>query len=447
VTRRVIVVGGGIAGVAAALDLAAAGIDTTLLERRKQLGGRATSFRDPDEGRLLDNGQHVVLGACTELLSFLEALGVSDRIAWRRAIHLRAPGGERATIAPFPLLGPLAFLPSLVTMGWLTASERLAAIRVARRLRKWDFHREAGERETFAEFLSRLEQPPRVVSRLWGPIVTSALNELPERASARASLAMLRDAFVAGPEAGRMGVPRVPLSEIFDVAARAALERAGVEVLVGTEAAGVVRANGHVRLSEGTDVRADAIVLAVPLPAVAKLLPAADLDAAGLRPALEIGVSPIVSAHFFFDPEVAIPEGELALVETTAQWVFDRHAASGRDDDRGHLAVVVSAARSLVDAPREEIEDRLLDDVRAAVPSARDRRPRRVVVVKERAATFAAVPGAEERRPPETTHLERLFLAGDACATGWPATMEGAVRSGRAAARAVRGAVSAAALS
>ncbi len=445
---RPIVLGGGLAGLAACLELARAGRAPLLLERRRTLGGRASSFPDPASGRDVDNCQHVLLGSCTELLRFYGAIGVADRIAWRDAFHLAAPGPsgalERAVLRPSGALPDRwAFLPSLLRFRLLKLGERITVARVFGRIARLSAaDLDALESESFGAWLERQRLPRRVVTRVLAPVVVSALNESIGRASARAALHVLRELLLSGRDAARLGIPRVPLGELYDAPAGRALEAAGAEVRRDVQVSAIVVEDGAVRgvVAGGARLDASEVILAVSPDAVARLLPADAIAAEpSLRALTSLRSSPIVGAHFFFEPDVALPEGELALLERTAQWIFDRHAATGRDEDRGHLAVVVSAAHALVDRARGSVEADLLEDVRAAVPSARSRSPRHVLLVKERHATFSAAPGAEPLRPGASTSVRGLFLASDACATGWPASMEGAVRAGRAAAAALLG--------
>lgn len=433
--RPIVVVGGGLAGIAAAVDLGRAGEKVILLERRRALGGRASSFWDPKEEKLVDSCQHVLLGCCHELRALLKTLGSDTQVAWRDRFVMWAPdgGGTVASLGPVSWLpAPLCFLPSFLVFPCLSWRERWAVLRgLAAAARARGVALDALEEISFEKWLSDQRQPPRAITRFWEPVIVSALNESIGRASARAALFVIQGSFLGTREDARFGVPAAPLLDLYGAVAMERLAALGVETRLGTAAVDVRRggeAGFHIALETGA-IEARGIVIATPFETWPKMLSSLGIGSP------ELEHSPIVGAHFFFGPEVAAPAGELALVERTAQWIFDRHAATGRPEDRGHLAIVVSAARALVDRPREEIEAALLADIEEAVPEARGKRPRRVVVVKERAATFSAAPGAERRRPAPATAVPGLVLAGDAVATGWPATMESAVRSGRLAAR------------
>ena len=442
----VVVVGGGLAGIAAAAELARAGHRTQLHERRRALGGRASSFRDPVEKRLVDNGQHVLLGACAELRGLMDFLGVGDRIAWRDQYHLWCPlagasEGVRATLRPAAWLpSRIRYLPSLLGLRILGFSERLAVARgLAAIARLSEAELAALDGETFEMWLRRHGQPPRAVSRFWAPVIVSALNESIDRASARAAAWIFLRGFLGSPDDVKLGIPRAPLGELFDAPSQEKLGALGVELSLGSEVEQVAVEEGRAAgaIVGGRLVPASAVILAVPWTALPRLL---GPEAMALDPQLSLAAalepSPIVSVHFFFGSEVSIEEQEIALVESRAQWIFDRFAATGREEDRGHLVIVVSAARELARLPRDRIESEMLADLRAVVPSARARAPRRTLVVTEWEATYSAAVETERRRPAAETRIGGLFLAGDACASGWPATMEGAVRAGLAAARA-----------
>lgn len=440
------VVGGGLAGIAASLTLAHAGIAVHLFERRAQLGGRVSSFRDPQSGRTVDNGQHVLLGACEALLELLTELGTAPRIRWFDGYRIACPDGargiRRASLRPFGWLPARArFLPSLLRYSLLTPAERLAVLRgMVTAASLADHELEALDAIPFTEWLQRERQPRRAISRLWEPVVVSALNETLENASARAALWVFRRGFLGRRGDSAFGVPTVPLNTWVGEPALARLHALGVTVERKRDVRAIeLGADGSLRLRfDDGEAAARALVLATSFDTYSRLLPPEVLarDPA-LVSAAAAPPSPIVSAHFFFDRDVALPEGALALVECRAQWIFDRHAATGLDNDRGHLVVVVSAARNLVDLPRESVEAFLLEDLRRAVPGLAGREPRRTLLVTEWNATFRSRPRFEGQRPHVRTAIPGLYVASDVCAVGWPPTMEGAVLAGRRAARAL----------
>lgn len=444
--RAIAVVGGGLAGLAAAWRLGGRGARVTLFEKRHALGGRAGSYHDPIENCMVDRGQHVVLGACERLLQLFGEWGVADAIAWRDQLQIAAPGDPASigTIQAWNRLpDKLQFLPALAKFKLLTFGERarlLFIFRAMERLRESELA--ALDEMTFADWLKLQNTPPRCVSRFLEPVVAAACNETPDVASARAAIFVFREAFLNGAGRARLGVPRGPLSEFYNDRVLRQFRERNIQIETGSAVESVRVENGRAVgvAVGGSFIPFDAVVAALPFdgmhgifdPRIASTIP----EIVNLT---KLESSPILSGHFFYDPDVCVAGGEIGLVERTAHWIFDRYASSGKPEDRGRLVTVVSAARALAKQPRERVEALLRADVEAAVPAARGRTPRRILLAIEWNATFSARPGTERLRPGARTALRGLFLASDACATGWPATMEGAVRAGEAAAAAANG--------
>ena len=379
--------------------------EVDLHEARPFLGGRATSFpvspADPDSERI-DNCQHVLLRCCTNLLDFYHRCGVLDKICFFDEYCFVEPGGRVSHLKP-GLLGFLRF-------GVLSAGDRFA---VARGL--WAMKRERGRPDldaiTFAAWLADHHQTERAIARFWTPVVVSALNEEPARASAAPAFQVFLEGFLGSHRSYEMGVPAVPLGELYS----AALERGlgnRVRVHLRSPLARLDPASGE----------ADYYVSAVPFERVAELAPELGLDLAPFEH------SPITGIHLWLDRE-ATPLAQAALLDRTIQWMF-------RKSER-HYQLVVSASRSLVPLARQEVIDLAWKEFREFFPAARGARLERAHVIKETRATFSAVPGLEALRPGPVTKFPNLFLAGDWTRSGWPATMEGAVRSGYLAAEAV----------
>jgi hydroxysqualene dehydroxylase len=431
---RICVVGGGLAGMAAALACADAGAEVTLVERRRRLGGATWSFRHND--LWFDNGQHVFLRCCTAYRAFLERLGVADRVRLqsRLDVPVVAPGGRTARLRRSRLLpAPVHLGRSLLTYRHLRVRDRLRLGPAALALRRVDVDTAEADQQTFGEWLTRHGQSPEAQAALWDLICRPTVN-LPVT---EASLALAATVFQTGllTEAGAadIGWASVPLGELHGDAGLRALERAGVEVLTGAPVSAVDRPPGGagftVRVA-GTQRAADAVVVAVPHTAVVDVVP--DLD--GLRGVGErLGVSPIVNVHVVYDRRVT--DLELAAgVGTDVQFVFDRTAGAGLDRGQ-YLAVSLSAADPYLDRPPDEVKAAVVAGLAELFPRARAARVVDTLVSREPAATFRGVPGSRCARPPSTTAVPGLVLAGAWTATGWPATMEGAVRSGNTAAR------------
>lgn len=406
-------VGGGLAGLTAALELADAGHDVTVLEARPTLGGAVQTLpeREGDPDPPPDNGQHIALGCCTEYLAFLERIGQSR--AYRRE-HLSLPviaeDGRVARIAP----GPLA----LLRYGHVSLGDRLAIARAARRLSRLDPNEH--DDETFADLLRRLGQSQPAIDRFWDVFVRPALNLRSEEVSAALGLFTVQTALLAERSASDVILPVEPLGAMHGEAAASALAVRSAAVRTNARAAEL--ADGAVVLAGGERVEADAIVVALPPSESARLLG---------EPEPPLEDSPIVSVHLLFDRPIL--GGELAaLLGSPAHWVFDRGALTGHRPAQGqYLTVVSSGAPELL-----ELRGRGLVETMAAELTGRLGRAELLWsrLSREPAATFAARPGTAVHRLGPRTHRPDVARAGAWTATGWPATMESAVRSGRQAA-------------
>ena len=431
---HVAVVGGGFAGLAAAVRLARGGARVTLLERRPFLGGRAYSFADPATGDVVDNGPHALMGAYTAALDFLAEIGAGSKLAFQRRLHvtLADPALGLGAVAAPALPGPLQAPAALLRYRLLAPGDRVrllvGAVRLAAR------PPDSLRHSTVAEALARVGQSAAACARFWHPLAIATLNETPEVAAAAPFAAVLRKAFFAGARAARFALARVPLSELYTIDARRAIEQAGGTVVTGAAVATLALGPDGVEalvLRDGTRVEADAVVLAVPVAALLRLVPVSLRDAHPFRPLAAVGTSPIVSVHVWLDRFVAWGGPFLGLLGGRAQWLFDCGPAAGG----GHrLASVTSGARFWDDADDDEIAAEVLADAAAVLPAMRAARVRRTLVIRERHATLSLTPAADAARPGVETPLPNLFLAGDWIQTGLPATIESAVLSGRTAA-------------
>ncbi|MBL8763840.1 MAG: FAD-dependent oxidoreductase [Phycisphaerae bacterium] len=438
--EEVIVVGGGVAGIACAVRLAAAGVRVRLIETRKKLGGRATSFRDVRSGMWLDNCQHVVLGCCTNYLDLMRRLGSIDLFRWSVEQHWVESGGRTSRIRPGLLPAPLHFAGSVLRAKFLSSRDVLALGRAARAIMCAE--RQTHESETFGTFLTRLGQSDDLVRRFWAPVVVSACNLAVERVSAAAAIQVFQEGFFAHPAAASIGLPTVPLMRLYDGAAELLASTGGcVELGCGVTRVGA----GSVMTNDGREFRADRVVCALSVERAARAIEPGLFDAdPRFAPLARFEFSPILGVHLSFDrPVLELPH--VVLVDRPTQWLF-RKSADGRD-----VHAVVSAADAWIELDEEEIARRVLQDIHACFPhkwgsehptcgSKSVNGPQLLAAraVKEKRATFALVPGVEAIRP-AATGPSGLILAGDYCATGWPATMEGATRSGYRAAEAVLG--------
>lgn len=424
----VIVVGGGIAGIAAALRLAEHGLAVTLLETRKKLGGRATSFTDVRTGLTIDNCQHVALGCCTSYLDLLARLDAADRIRWDREQYWLEPGGRQSTIRSSDLFpAPLHFGPSTLAAKFLSTADLFALARIGPAIIRAD--RTKLVNQTFSAFLASHAQPRSLIDRFWTPVVVSACNLTCDRVSAASALHVFQDGFFANPRAADIGISTVPLVDLYD-RAESALTRAGGQLRLGCS---VARLDARtVTTTSGETLDADAVICALPFERVAQVIdPALASSDPRFASIQQIDHSPILGVHCTFDrPVLATPHA--VLIEAGTQWLFRK------DDEGRQLHAVISAADDWVELSETQIADRVLADIRSYCPAASGATMLSCRPVKEKRATFAATPRVEPIRP-EATGPSGIILAGDYTRTGWPATMEGATRSGYAAAAIVLG--------
>jgi zeta-carotene desaturase len=410
---------------ACAIRLAEHHIPVTLLETRKKLGGRATSFQDVRSGRWLDNCQHVVLGCCTNYLDLLGRLGAREEIVWHREQHWIEAGGRTSTIAPGVLPAPAHFTGSFLAASFLSLGEKTQIARACSRILRVDRHAHAAE--TFEAFLKSSGQSERLIRRFWSPIVISACNLDCNRVSAAVALHVFQEGFLAHARAADIGIPGVPLLDLYEHAS-ALIEKSGGRVLLG-EGVEFVDEQGVVTTA-GQRLAAETIICAVPVERVNRVV-SADIRARDDRFTHldEITHSPILGVHLTFDRPILPNQPHAVLVDRPTQWLFRK------DTEGKYLHAVISAADAWLPLTEVQIGKKVLEDIHACIPASRGATLVSVRAVKEKLATFAPTPGIEALRP-KATGSSTIILAGDYTDTGWPATMEGATRSGYSAAAA-----------
>jgi zeta-carotene desaturase len=446
--KNVIVIGGGLAGLAAGVALAESGWRVRLFEQRPFLGGRATSYVLPD-GEHVDNCQHVTLGCCTNLDDFYRRVGAGNKIKFFDRLFFLDPQGRRGEMqagllpAPFHMLGSFARFAPLTLRDKLSIAWAMLNI-LQTNGRTWDVDQFGGI--SMLEWLRRRGQTKGAIERFWRVVLVSALDEELDKTDARYGIDVFWKAFLSNRTGYRMGVPVVPLAQLYE-GCKSAIERKGGEVNLRATARSLQIENGAVTSAQfdaGREERADAFILAVPHTAIADLLPDEILrQESAFRNLAMLKTSPITGVHLWFDRQV-MSEPFVTLLDTTTQWIFNKTAlyappnGDGANSAKGqYLQLVVSASYDLLQKSRQEIIDLCLKEVRQALPPAREANLIKATVIKETAATFSPEPGVDRWRPKQTTAINGLFLAGDWTDTGWPATMEGAVRSGYLAAEAV----------
>ena len=443
-----IVIGGGLAGLAAGVALAESGWRVRLFEQRPFLGGRATSYVLPD-GEHVDNCQHVTLGCCTNLEDFYRRIGAAGKIKFFDRLLFLDPQGRRGKMqagflpAPFHLTGSFAAFAPLSLLDKLSIARAMLDI-LQTQGNPADLQEKGGI--SMLEWLRRRGQTKRAIERFWRVVLVSALDEELDRTDARFGVDVFWKVFLSNSTGYRMGVPAVPLANLYD-GCKSEIERRGGEVVLRAPVRGLKMESGElagIRLDEGREETADAYVFAVPHAVLAELLPQSMKQSDPALSNLEkIKVAPITGVHFWFDRPV-MKEPFVTLLDTTTQWIFNKTALYGDSNGQAntaltgqYLQLVISASYDLLQKPRQEIIDLCLEEVRKALPAARNAELVKATVIKEAAATFSPEPGVDRWRPRQQTSIPRLFLAGDWTDTGWPATMEGAVRSGYLAAEAL----------
>jgi hydroxysqualene dehydroxylase len=439
-----VVVGGGFAGLALATELAAAGRQVTLLERRAFLGGRAFSFTDRTTGTTVDNGQHLMMGCYHATLTFLDRIGSTSklkRIPDSRVEFVRE-GGATSTFRCPPLPAPLHLLGGLCrldTIGW---RDRLAAVRLAVALRNENGTQHQLEERTVREWLDLLRQPKRLQARFWDPLALATVNEAPDRASADVFAEVIKEAFLGSREDSTLILSRVGLSDLYTQDARAFVESFGGTIRLnatvgsiefdGSTAIGVILQNG-----ERIPVRT--LTCAIPPAALLSILPSKLITEQKSFANLSlIETSPIVSINLWFDE--AITEIEFGgLVDSPIEWVFNKNRITGQPGSLQQLALVISGAHEAAKLKREDLIELAWSEVKRFFPAARKTPLRHAHVVRERNATISHLRGVSRLRPPNQTPFRNFFVAGDWTATGLPATIESAVRSGYSCANLILG--------
>jgi squalene-associated FAD-dependent desaturase len=433
----VAIIGGGLAGLAAGCALSDAGFRVVLFERRPYLGGRASSYQHPGTGEIVDNCQHVLLGCCTNLIHLYETTGVAHKIRWYDRLTFLEPGGRPSVIGASSLPAPFHTAPSFLKVACLNLSDKIAIAGAMLAL----IPRTPEDRgESFLAWLRRHRQTQQAIERFWKTVLVSALNEDLERISVSYAAQVFRESFLKSAAAGRMGVPSLPLTELYSAAGNYICSRGG-EVRCRAIVDSFEPWASQVTLRCATQEQVfDFAICAVPFEGLAKLLPAT-ADAQPLRAVVEkFEPSPITGIHLWFDRPITDLD-HAVLLDRTIQWMFHKSRLLASENEtatrnRGsYVELVVSSSKSLVEKSRAEIIELALREVREFFPAARDAQLVKSTVIKEVYATYSPRPGVDEIRPGNRSVWPRVFLAGDWTATGWPATMEGAVRSGHLAAQ------------
>jgi squalene-associated FAD-dependent desaturase len=419
----VIVVGGGLAGLSAAAALGEAGFQVDLYEARNFLGGRATSYPvtpSDENSEVIDNCQHVLLRCCVNLLDFYRRLGVRDRVRFYPEFHFIEPGGRLSTLQRGSLPAPLHFAGSFLALRFLSMADKLSIARGLLALRREHGVRQDLDRISMLEWLREKRQTPEAINRFWRQVLVSAVNEELDRMAAMHGFQVFWLGFLAHSDSYEMGVPAVPLAELYSADVWRRIERVSIHLRSPVES---LDAAAGVKLADGVARTADFYIIAVPPERIGGVAPGLGIDTTW------VVHSPITGIHLWFDrPITDLPHA--TLLDRTVQWMFNKK-------DGRYLQLVVSASRGLSSLPKSDVIAMALRELAEFFPVVKQAQLERAHVVKEQRATFSAGPGVEQFRPTAVTADANLFLAGDWTRSGWPATMEGAVRSGYLAAEAV----------
>ena len=441
---KAVVVGGGLAGITAAIALGQAGADVTLVEAKPRLGGATMSFTR--DGLVVDTGQHVFLRCCTAYRGLLDRLGMAPHapLQPRFDVPVLTPS-RRTRLKRSRLPAPLHMLAALTRYPLLSYPQRLRLAQAALAMRRVDPADPATDELRLGDWLAAHGQDDRARRALWDLFSVSSLNVPGDDASLALAAVVVQTGLLGDAGAADVGVPALSLGELHGAAAARLLAGLGATVRLNTKVAAIDAPNQAggagkfaVRLGRGADdtdtedLPADAVVLAVPHEAAAKLIPAGALPAKAVDGWAGLGAAPIVNVHVIYDRKVMdVPFA--AAVDSPVQWVFDRTRISGmhaRGDDGQYLAISLSAADPYVDVPAADLREQFVPALAELFPAARTANVTEFFVTRERRATFRQVPGTARLRPKAATGLAGLVLAGSWTDTGWPDTMEGAVRSG-----------------
>jgi squalene-associated FAD-dependent desaturase len=439
-SQSVLVIGGGLAGLASAVALAEAGLEVRLFEKRPHLGGRATSYTLPD-GFEVDNCQHVTLGCCTNLDDFYRRAGAGGKIRFYDRLYFVDRIGRRSTMrASSWLPPPLHMAGSFLCFGALSLADKGAIARAMLAI-TWSGGQPSGiDSVSMLEWLHRMKQTPDAINRFWRVVLVSALDEELERTDARYGIDVFWKAFLGSRGGYRVGIPSVPLADLYEGCHESIAGRGGrIALRSGVREIRVREGRfAGVTLEDGSELSADACIVAVPHTVLPGLLPKQMSEAGGMLDGLQnIHSSPITGVHLWFDRAV-MTEPFLTLLDHTTQWVFNKTLLYGEPAGGGqYLQLVISASYDLVPRTRQEIVDLCRSELAEILPASRGAQLEKATVVKEIAATFSPRLGVDAWRPAQKTAVKNLYLAGDWTRTGWPSTMEGAVRSGYLAAEAV----------
>jgi len=443
--KRVVIIGGGFAGLAAGVRLSERGATVHLLERRNHLGGRAYSFIDAKSGDVVDNGQHLFMGCYHHTIAFLKLIGRLDRLKFQNRPRVDFLDRDGFTSFDCPSLpAPLHVLAGLIRMKGIGLGDKLRAFNLGRAI--GGNGKLSSGALTVDQWLDKLGQSARIKQRFWNPMVVATLNQSPEIASARMLQVVLQQAFGGSSKDSSIGISQVGLSDLYTDGARDfILERRGI-VQTGAQVRSLIIESGvvvAVELRDGQLIEGDSFISAIPPEALFSILPN-ELQNNEFASLMQLGSSPIVSINLWFDRSI-IDREFVGLLGTRSQWIFNKDlilnekqagmsALRGPGKESNQVAVIISAARDFVDWVKNDLVEMAVSELHDLLPASRDAALLHSVIVKEREATLSHSVESDRLRPGPRTSIPNLILAGDWTDTGLPATIESAVMSGDVAA-------------
>lgn len=437
--KRVVIIGGGFAGLSAGVRLSERGSEVLLLERRNHLGGRAYSFIDSKTGDVVDNGQHLFMGCYHHTIAFLEKIGRLDRLKFQdrpRVDFLDREGFTSFDCPPLP--APLHVLAGLLRMKGLGIGDKLRTFKVGRAIKSNG--KVSPGALTVDQWLDELGQSARIKERFWYPMVVATLNQSPNIASARMLEVVLQEAFGGDSRSASVGISRVGLSDLYTDGACDFIKSRGGDVQTGAQVQRLIIERGvvaAVELKDGQRVEGDYFISAVPPEALSGILPD-ELRNREFAQLEALGSSPIVSINLWFDRPI-IDREFVGLLGTRSQWIFNKDLILSPDKQSNQVAVIISAARDFVDWAKNDLVDMAISELHELLPESRSAELLHSVIVKEREATLSHTVESDSLRPGPRTSMSNLILAGDWTDTGLPATIESAVLSGDVAAEIIQG--------
>ena len=445
--KKVIIIGGGFAGLSAAVELITAGYHVTIIEQRRSLGGRAYSFFDKNAGLELDNGQHILMGCYENTFRFLKSIGVTNKLYIQKnlCVDFLNTGGSVYRLNCLPLPAPLHILSGILRFKAISLSERIRMLKLSKGI----YFRNTSNSShdlTITEWLTKLGQGENARETLWDIITLATMNENPDKSSAAIFKTVLKKAFFEKREGSSIVLPVVPLSRLYVDAAENFIRQRGGDIEKGCIASEILIENGFVsgirlrddRIGNNRIVKGDYYISAVPYQSLNKLLPDETAMNHGVQTAMKIPFkpSPIISIHLLFDkPVTSYPFA--ALINSPIQWLFNKEIIYGDNAYKGLVSLVISGAHAYVAWDTERLIEMALTELKRFFPETKSARLLYSRVIKERHATFSPQPGIDRYRLSQKTPIKNLFLAGDWTDTGLPATIEGAVLSGQKCAKAI----------